>query len=126
MACLTYSGEFTFLGRHDLQVQIRGNRVELAELERVVLKHPGVANAAAITLNGGGGDELAVCVVPAGPGLLTEAALRSHCRERLPDYMVPRYVVFTPSLPLLVNGKLDREALSSLVTEGRPRNNSSD
>jgi amino acid adenylation domain-containing protein len=126
MACLTSSGEFIFLGRRDLQVQIRGNRVELAELERVVLGHPEAANAAAVTLDTGGGAELAVCVVPVGPGLPTESAVRSYCRERLPDYMVPRYIVFLPRLPLSVNGKLDREALSSLVAEGRSREDFSD
>ncbi|QNP68326.1 amino acid adenylation domain-containing protein [Streptomyces roseirectus] len=126
LARLTEDGEFTYLGRRDLQVQVRGNRVELAELERVLLEHADVAHAAALTVDTGGGDELAAVVVPTGPGRLTRPGLRSFCQEQLPDYMVPRHVLFVPALPLSVHGKLDRAALAALIGADLARDDSSD
>jgi amino acid adenylation domain-containing protein len=113
LARLTGDGEFVLAGRRDLQVQIRGNRVELEEVERTLQGHPAVAGAAATAVNEG--TDLAVYVMLRGAADATEADLRGYCLERLPDYMTPRYIAFVPALPLSETGKLDRAAVSMLA-----------
>ncbi|WP_424217324.1 AMP-binding protein (plasmid) [Streptomyces sp. BI20] len=126
LATLTEDGEFRFAGRRDHQVQIRGNRVELEEIERVLLEHPAVAGVVALVTDRGEGAEPTVCVVPAAPSgpnapaTPSERELRAHCRERLPDYMVPRRVVLVPALPHSVHGKLDRRAAHALASAAHP------
>jgi acyl-coenzyme A synthetase/AMP-(fatty) acid ligase len=104
-------GNIEFLGRVDLQVKIRGFRIELGEIETVLATHPGVAQAVVTTPEAPGGDkQLVACFVPRGaPPSAFE--LRAHCRERLPDYMVPNAWVSLAALPLTPNGKVDRGGL---------------
>ncbi|EFE71032.1 PvdD [Streptomyces viridosporus ATCC 14672] len=101
-------GELKFLGRNDDQVKIRGFRVEPGEAEAVLRAHPGVSGAAVVvrTLNG----ETALVGYAAGGGLSQES-LRTHCRARLPHYLVPSAFVLLDALPLTVQGKLDTAAL---------------
>ncbi|MEV8604654.1 amino acid adenylation domain-containing protein [Streptomyces griseoviridis] len=102
------SGELEFLGRNDDQVKIRGFRVEPGEAEAVLRAHPGVRGAAVVvrTLRG----EPALVGYAAGGGLSAEA-LETHCRDRLPHYLVPSAFVLLDTLPLTVQGKLDVAAL---------------
>ncbi|GAB7046421.1 AMP-binding protein [Catenuloplanes indicus] len=122
LGCLGPDGELYFSGRADGQVQIRGNRVELAEVERRLLDLPGVAAAAAVVIPQADGDvELAAMIVQApdaGPFDPTEAA--AFCRTALPAYMVPGRIWVVDGLPVTENGKLDRVALSAWATEAGP------
>jgi amino acid adenylation domain-containing protein/non-ribosomal peptide synthase protein (TIGR01720 family) len=128
-------GQLVFTGRADNQVKIRGFRIELGEIETTLAAHPGVAQAvviaredivgqrrliAYVTLGetGAGPDTTAVARLP--------AVLRGFLAERLPEYMVPAAVVVLPTLPLTVNGKVDRAALpapdfTSLTGHRAPR-----
>ncbi|WP_053914356.1 non-ribosomal peptide synthetase [Streptomyces sp. TP-A0875] len=101
-------GELEFLGRDDDQVKIRGFRVEPGEAEAVLRAHPGVSGAAVVVRAPGG--EPALVGYAAGRGL-TEEALRTHCRARLPHYLIPSAFVLLDALPLTVQGKLDTAAL---------------
>ncbi|MGC4987360.1 amino acid adenylation domain-containing protein [Streptomyces sp. DT193] len=110
----TAGGELEYLGRADDQTKIRGQRVELGEIEAALVRHPAVSQAAVtVTEDGRGGQRLVAYTVPSGPrsaqadaqGLLTFAA------RVLPEYMVPSVVVELAALPLTPNGKLDRKAL---------------
>ena len=94
------------LGRADHQVQIRGYRVELGEIETQLVEHPSVLRAV-VTLEG---ERLAAWVV-AGPDGAHKHTLRDHLGERLPEYMVPSAFVFLPALPLTLTNKIDRAAL---------------
>jgi amino acid adenylation domain-containing protein len=99
------------LGRKDQQIQIRGYRVELAEIEITLRELRGVADSAAATLTDENGDSLLVgYVVPDGrrPSV---GWLREQLGARLPDYMVPTRWVFMDTLPRTPNGKLHRKAL---------------
>jgi amino acid adenylation domain-containing protein len=98
-------GSVEHLGRRDLQVKVRGYRVELGEVERAMLHQPGVEQAVAML--GSDGATLAAYVV----GALDPTQLAAALRDRLPDYMVPSTIVRLPALPLTANGKLDRRAL---------------
>jgi aspartate racemase len=103
-------GNLEFVGRIDFQVKIRGFRVELGEIEAVLEKHPGVAQAVVIARELNGGKQLIAYVI-AGPSRVTAAELRDYGKKELPEYMVPANVVFLESFPLTPNGKVDRRAL---------------
>lgn len=114
------SGAFRLKGRTDSQVQIRGNRVELGEVERRLLELPGTAAAAVFAEERGAeGTVLCAFVVPE-PGTGAEAApdaarVRAFCADTLPAYMVPQEVRSVPALPVTANGKTDRAALLALL-----------
>jgi pyochelin synthetase len=104
-------GNIEFLGRDDLQVKVRGFRVELGEIEAVLGRHPAVRAAVVSAIAAGtGAKRLAAYVVPKQPGT-APAELRAYLAQRLPSYMVPASVTFLPELPLTANGKVDRKRL---------------
>ena len=107
----TADGLVEFLGREDGQLKIRGYRIEPGEVEYHLLQHPGVSGAVVEgRLGPSGSKELVAWFVAARPG--TDAdSLRAHLRRVLPIYMIPARLVPVPVLPVLVNGKIDRNAL---------------
>lgn len=120
-------GNVEILGRKDHQAKIRGFRVEPAEVEAAILQHAGVRATVVTTVDDGTGSrQLAAYVVPAGSSKPAEEEVRSFLAERLPAYMVPRFVSFLDELPMTINAKVDRSALPSPLppepgdaTEGR-------
>ncbi|GHC84138.1 amino acid adenylation protein [Nocardiopsis terrae] len=104
-------GELYFCGRVDSQVQIRGNRVELGEVERRLLEFPGVSAATALVVDDGCGEVvLAAFVVHTNPEDGPDM-IQKFCARNLPAYMVPQFVECVESLPVTSNGKVDRAAL---------------
>ncbi|MFP2910748.1 amino acid adenylation domain-containing protein, partial [Pyxidicoccus sp. 3LFB2] len=108
------TGVLQFVSRADLQVKVRGMRVELGEVEAALASLPGVRSAAVTVQRRGPGDSwLVAWVVPASADVSTEALQQGLARV-LPAYMVPSRWVLRPSLPLTSTGKLDRKALAAL------------
>ncbi|MEU1852258.1 amino acid adenylation domain-containing protein [Streptomyces sp. NPDC019990] len=105
LARRTLDGELQFAGRADDQVQVKGFRVELGEVESAIRELDGVVDVA-VTL-ADGGDRLVAHVVGPVPGDLAEPL-----SAKLPAHMVPSHVLPVDALPLTVNGKLDRKALT--------------
>ncbi|MGW0532529.1 amino acid adenylation domain-containing protein [Streptomyces sp. NPDC003032] len=108
-------GTLHYLGRRDHMTKVRGNRVELGDVEAALTAHPDVAEAAAVVVGDGLDARLVAYVVPwpgREPGVL---ALKRHCAGRLPRYMVAHDVYVVPGLPRNRNGKTDRSALASSV-----------
>ncbi|MFD6888672.1 AMP-binding protein [Streptomyces sp. NPDC059957] len=112
LARLGPEGDLSFVGRSDYQVQIRGNRVELGEIEGTLTRLPGVTAAAATLVPRPGDDVLMAAVVLDGPEDLDVRAAIAFCARELPAYMVPRSIRTLPELPLTENGKVDRTLLT--------------
>jgi amino acid adenylation domain-containing protein len=119
-------GVLRFLGREDRQVKIRGNRIELSEVEATLNAHPLVKRAAVVALDlHGEGDRLLAGYLTTLPGL-DLAELKAGLDASLPAYMVPSWLVPIDEIPLTANGKLDEARLPrpALATAeaGKPAN----
>lgn len=98
-------GQLDFLGRRDRQVKIRGQRVELGEIEAAARRLPGVGEVAVELLGSGAARRVALFIAPEVDGV------RSALAEVLPAAWLPDVVVPRAELPHLPSGKLDRAAL---------------
>jgi nonribosomal peptide synthetase protein BlmVI len=106
-------GQLAFIGRGDRQLKVSGHRVEPAEVEAEICRHPGVAEAAVLPRPGRGGRiRLAACYVPAPGGGPAPAELGAWLRGRLPDYLVPADLDRLPALPRGRDGKVDVAGLA--------------
>jgi amino acid adenylation domain-containing protein len=114
LGSLASDGCLTHRGRKDLQVKIRGQRVELSEVEAALLRSPGIREAVAAVAPDGasGGDRIVAYVVPTESPAPTVSRIRAALAAALPEYMIPTSFVFLDALPLLAaSGKVDRRAL---------------
>jgi hypothetical protein len=106
------NGTIEFLGRVDLQVKLRGFRIELEEIEAVLDTHPDVAGAAAVVREDVPGNQRIVAYfVPADGRTPQVDELRRLCKAKLAPYMVPSTFVHLDAFPTTPNRKLDRRAL---------------
>ncbi len=120
----TADGRLLFLGREDEQIKLRGFRIEPGEIVGALLQLPAVEAAAVVVRSA---DQLVAFVEIGrgreigegdGTGDDIEASLRRALAARLPDHMLPSRFVVLPELPLLPNGKVDRQALRDLPLRG--------
>ncbi|MET7773815.1 amino acid adenylation domain-containing protein [Nocardia sp. NPDC005366] len=103
-------GVLEYVGRADFQVKVRGQRVELGEIESVLTTHPAVKQAVvALRSDERGIDRLAAYLL--GEADIDAADVEAAARTRLPSHMVPDVFVVLDALPLTTTGKLDRRAL---------------
>ncbi|WP_447883465.1 AMP-binding enzyme, partial [Serratia fonticola] len=103
-------GNIEYLGRNDFQVKIRGFRIEPGEIEARLIDHPAIQQALVLaSTNPAGHTHLTAYYVAQEP--LERETLCDHLQQVLPDYMVPSAFVHLLSLPMTVNGKVDRAAL---------------
>ncbi len=113
-------GTLEVLGRADRQVKLRGNRIELGEVERVLLGHHAVHDAAVVMVGEEAGAALVAFVVTAdepagGPEIVNH--LWEHARAGLPAAAVPSEFVRLAELPTTGNHKVDHLALVRVLDE---------
>ncbi len=108
----TDDGEILFLGRIDGQVKLRGFRIELSEIESVIMQCAGVSGAVVAVKKVAQIERLIGYVVSKqNPAELELGAIFDVLRSRLPAYMVPTSLEVLTSLPTLPSGKVDRKSL---------------
>ena len=114
---LTGDGFLVHMGRKDFMVKIRGYRVELGEVEKALMNHPEIKEAAVVAREREAGEfYLAAYLVLQTDSTIPIDRLAAFLRQRLPDYMIPSVFSFLDSLPL-TNGKLDRRALPTPASQ---------
>jgi amino acid adenylation domain-containing protein len=111
------SRNYTYIGRRDGMVKIRGHRVELGEVEAAVCAHPNVREAAAVAVGSGPDSRLVAAVSFRAGASASLLELKRECAVRLPRYMIVHTVRELPALPRTPNGKVDRRALQVICEE---------
>ncbi|ARU60331.1 hypothetical protein CBW65_04080 [Tumebacillus avium] len=104
-------GNIEYLGRNDSQVKIRGLRIELSEVERVLNELDAVQQAVVAAPKGANGEPILIGYTVADPARLEE--IEAHLQAKLPLYMVPQLVLLD-RIPVNHNGKADYKALAAL------------
>ncbi|MFC9965877.1 amino acid adenylation domain-containing protein [Nocardia ignorata] len=105
-------GELDYIGRTDSQVKLRGQRIELGDIESALLTCPGVAHAVVQLREGTPGDQRLVAYLMAKSGITLDTdAVRDQLRTKLPAYMIPAAVVVLDHIPRTATEKIDRRAL---------------
>ena len=110
LARLLPDGEVEYLGRSDFQIQIRGFRVELGEIQERIARHPGIRMNAVVAHEVVKG-ELQIVAYVIADEMLDEKTLRMSLLQQMPEYMIPGCFIQLEELPLTENGKLDRRKL---------------
>ncbi|MET4083500.1 amino acid adenylation domain-containing protein [Pedobacter sp. UYP30] len=103
-------GTIDFLGRKDGQVKIRGNRVELSEIEIAFVKLGGVSQVVAKVIESTPGNKSLIAYFT-GSSPISPEELRKYISNLLPDYMVPDHYIWLDAMPKNASGKLDKSAL---------------
>ncbi|MET8630700.1 amino acid adenylation domain-containing protein [Kitasatospora sp. NPDC004669] len=113
-------GNLEVFGRSDRQVKLRGNRIELGEVESAVLSHPQVRAAAAVVVGDRSADGRLVVFVESADGPEIVDGLWEHARTELPNSALPQDFLVIDALPTNANEKVDYLALEKLAADGRP------
>ena len=106
-------GQLEFLGRLDQQVKLRGYRIELTEIEHILRKHPAIREAVVILREDTPANKRLVAYVTASEQWQSSSleSLRNYLKGQVPHYMVPAAIMPLNSLPVTINGKLNRQCL---------------
>jgi amino acid adenylation domain-containing protein len=105
-------GNYEFLGRLDLQVKVRGFRVEPSEIETVLAQHPGIDSSAVVAAPDGSSQmRLWAFFIPRANPPPATTALKAFLAAKLPAYMIPSGFTALSHWPLNANAKLDRAQL---------------
>ncbi|WP_052360692.1 non-ribosomal peptide synthetase [Oceanobacillus manasiensis] len=117
-------GYLRFFGRRDKQIKLRGYRIELSEIERHTLQYSDVREAYAdvYTTENGSGRNLCIWVTSEGnPTNFDTKGLHKLLTQKLPDYMVPNFIIPMEKLHLNKNGKVDKKMLTppAMIVEGK-------
>jgi amino acid adenylation domain-containing protein len=111
-------GDLTFVARADLQIKVRGHRLELEEVETALLSLEPVEEAAAFAIpDGEGSNTVRAAVVAGAGGVSSRREILAGLRQILPPHAVPAEVDLLDALPRTPTGKVDRKALRARLEE---------
>ena len=110
------SGLLHFIGRKDFQIKIKGHRIELSEINNTLRGISGIKNSITVVKKVNNFDTLCAYVVLENKSL-TVQEIKSILFDKLPSYMVPTYITLLDSLPITINGKVDKKKLPDIVIE---------
>ena len=110
-------GTLAILGRQDGQVKIRGNRVELSEVEQVIRDIDNVKDVTVQIVTNGSNNELVAYVVLSEEIKNIKNHICDYVGKYKPNYMVPSFVVALDEIPLNINGKVDKGKLPKITVE---------
>lgn len=102
-------GNFIYHNRKDYQVKIRGQRVELSEIEKVILELDYILNVVVLLKNNSSGQQVLIAFVQSKKQ--DKIAIRTYLEQHLMDYMIPRSIIFLDEIPTNKSGKVDRRQL---------------
>jgi amino acid adenylation domain-containing protein len=128
IASVDAQGEYLYHGRKDRQIKVRGNRVELDEIEAVMLAHAEIEAAAAYPAptaglspgdSAGGVTSIEVAVIKKQGSAASARELIRFAAQHLPGYAIPERIRFLEEFPLTATDKIDRRALQIRAFEGR-------
>jgi len=102
-----------FIGRKDTQIKLRGYRIELAEIEKVLLSMETINHC--IVLSKDFNDCPYITAYYTAEQPLEEKIVKHYLAERLPNYMVPSFIVYIEKFPMNLHGKIDISSLSNPV-----------
>lgn len=109
------NGDIVYVRRNDSQIKLSGYRIDLAEIEKVLMTHDNVKESVVVMQKICGDHQTLVAYIGTHDEPYNDddfkAQLRLLLSEFLPQYMIPKFFVLLNTLPLTVNGKLDRQQL---------------
>ncbi len=117
LAKLLPNGELECLGRADFQVKVHGLRIELGEIESDICSYRGVKSAVVTVKNVQGRDIL--CGYFVADGRVSLSLLKKALAKKLPNYMVPNYLVQLDTFSYTPNGKIDRKVLPEPIFKAK-------
>ncbi len=109
-------GNIEFYGRMDQQVKIGGQRIELQEIERCMLKHPKISNAVVMIRENQSNKIITAYFTTVNKCDIESDELRNFMSKTLPTYMIPSVFTRLNEFPLSVNGKINRKELADIKT----------
>ncbi|WP_432409134.1 amino acid adenylation domain-containing protein [Wukongibacter sp. M2B1] len=110
LAKLLKNGKIEYIGREDSQVKIKGYRIELSEIETVLLKYGGIKDVV-VTVNEGLDSHKFLSAYIVMSEETSIEGIRNYINNFLPKYMIPTYFIDLDKLPLTINGKVDKNLL---------------
>ncbi len=114
-------GCFHFHGRRDRLVKKRGYRIELGEIESALYRHDGVDRAGVVAQSGEEGVSITAFVALKPSQRKSIIAMKRHCTQYLPNYMIPDQITFLDQLPATSTDKVDYQSLKALALKEGPR-----
>jgi acyl carrier protein len=110
LACWLADGTIRFLGRIDKQVKVKGFRIEPGEIECRLMEIDYIKETMVVDIENKKGEKVLCAYVVSGREI-DVSMLKDNLARRLPDYMVPAYIIQIEKIPLTPSGKVNRGAL---------------
>jgi amino acid adenylation domain-containing protein len=108
---LRTDGTLELVARKGRRIRLRGYNIEPFQVERELLRQPGISDAIVLLHNGLAGEEPCLVGYVVAPASASPSAIRERLAERLPSYLVPSHIIILDSFPIASSGKVDRNAL---------------